>query len=342
MIVRSKNFRLKLAEILKDELPLDSYNETEVATLKLIQSWYGNKASFTHQTSGSTGFPKAIEISRDKVLMSAKATLSAIDPDGKIKTSLLCLSPSHIGGAMVVYRAIIYDHDLTIVSPSSNPLKEMDATESFDLASLVPIQFKEMKPYEFERFRTILIGGAPMPVMAHEASSRIYATYGMTETVSHIALRKLEEDWFVTTGDTVVEAHKDHTLMIKGPITDHEWLHTHDIAEVKSNSTFRWIGRKDFIINSGGIKVNPEQIELQLKEQISGDFVISWIPDSNLGQQVVLIANGEEMPLDMHGIDPYHQPKRCFWNRTVMRTASGKVDRLGTQKLLLNSIGKKT
>ncbi|MEQ9007823.1 MAG: AMP-binding protein [Ekhidna sp.] len=300
--------------------------------MKLIHSWHSGQQSFTHQTSGSTGRPKKIEISREKIELSARATLAFIDPKGMIKTSLLCLNPAHIGGAMVIYRALIFNQDLTLTTPSSSLLSELEDNQMFDLVSMAPLQFKSLSKHEIERFKIILIGGAPMPIIKNEYATSIYSTYGMTETVSHIALRPIDKDIFKTTGDTTIKQGSDQSLSVKGSITDHKWLETNDIIEYVDRNSFKWIGRKDFIINSGGIKVNPEKIEDHLSSQFKKAFMVGYIPDANLGRRVVILSSENPKKIDFSGLNKYHIPKEIFWNQTIFQTESKKIDRRKTQE----------
>ncbi|WP_462249805.1 AMP-binding protein [Ekhidna sp.] len=337
MIIRSNNFVLKLEEILKDSLPTERYNEHENIVLNIIRSWFSNAKSFTHHSSGSTGRPKKIEISREKIEISTKATLDFIDPDNAVRSSLLCLDPSHIGGAMVVYRAMIANHDLYIIEPTSNIISIIGAS-SFDLVSMVPLQFKALTNSQIDQFGKILIGGAPMDSKNVKTSATIYSTFGMTETVSHIALRSLSEDVFTTTGDTIVRINQDDTLEIKGSITDAKWLKTNDIVEVINQKTFKWIGRKDFIINTGGIKVNPEEIEQVLNDQMNDDFIICSLLDSSLNRKIILVSSGPEKELDFSNLKKYHVPKELYFDQVIFKTPSGKLDRLKTQKVLEDSL----
>lgn len=332
MIVNSKNFVLKLEEILIDDLPTERYNESENIVLELIRSWHSGQKYFTHYTSGSTGRPKKIVISREKIQISAKSTLSAIDPNSKIKNALLCLNPLNIGGAMVVYRSLLYDHDLTIIEPSSNVMSALDKDRIYDLTSMVPMQYRNLSNDDLTRFKNILIGGAPMSVDKTVLNTNVYSTYGMTETVSHIALRKLSEEVFMTIGDTVVDINEKKTLKIKGSITDNQWLETNDIVDIQSDKTFKWLGRADFVINSGGIKINPEMVEAQLENQIKHAFIATSLPDDNLGRKLVLLIEGDNQTLDFSELDKYHQPKEVFFNQKIFKTANNKIDRLKTQE----------
>ncbi|WP_420578412.1 AMP-binding protein [Ekhidna sp.] len=300
--------------------------------MELIRKWHSGQKYFTHYTSGSTGRPKKIIISREKIELSVKSTLAFIDPKNAIKSSLLCLSPANIGGAMVVYRAIIFDHDLKIIEPTSNLQQAFKKGQYFDLASMVPLQFKNLSKKDISRFGTILIGGAHMPADMTNYDSNIYATFGMTETVSHIALRHINEELFITTGDTEVAATSDQTLKIKGSITGNKWLITNDIVKIHSNKQFKWIGRADFIINSGGIKINPEMIEAQLMSQIKCDFMAASLPDDKLGRKLVLLIEGGDQKLDFTSLGKYHQPREVFFNQQIFKTKTNKIDRLKTQQ----------
>ncbi|NQZ75678.1 MAG: AMP-binding protein [Ekhidna sp.] len=329
MNIKSKNFDLKIDEILKDDLDKTIFNDFEKKVISITKSWHSGKQSFVHMTSGSTGSPKRIKIKRSKIILSADATFDFIDPRRETKSSLLCLDPSFIGGAMVIYRAMHFDHDLYLMPPAELSFDKLPKG-TVDLASLAPIQYERLTIEEVDLFKIILIGGAPMPVYEKKSRAVVYSTFGMTETVSHIALRKLEESEFKTTGDTVISTQEDGSLSIKGSITDNNWLTTNDIIEEVSQNTFRWIGRKDFIINSGGIKINPEQVEDLLKTQIEDDFIISSLPDTRLGQKVILISSGGDKEISFSELPKYHQPKELFFNQTVYKTHSGKVDRVRT------------
>ncbi|WP_436516455.1 AMP-binding protein [Ekhidna sp. To15] len=298
--------------------------------MNIIRKWYSNAQFLTHQTSGSTGRPKKVNISREKIEISTRATMAYIDPEKSIKSSLLCLNPFHIGGAMVIYRSLICNHDLTIVEPSSD-ISEVLKKNHFDLVSLVPIQFNALTKSQLDQFGTILIGGAPIGVIDTESKSNIYSTYGMTETVSHIALRKINEEFFSTTGDTEVAYSRNNLLKIKGAITDNNWLTTNDVVEIQSNKLFKWLGRQDFMINTGGIKVNPEDIERQLNLVLEDEFIIGSLPDKQLGSKIVLISSGEEKTIDYSHLEKYHRPKANYFGQIIFRTESGKIDRRKTQ-----------
>ena len=340
MIIESANFKLKLEEFQKGHTFSPS-NETEEKVFWLVNRWMNRATDFNFSTSGSTGIPKKVRISREKIEYSVLSTFEAIDPKRAIKSALLCLDPGFIGGAMVVFRALIEDLDLYIIEPSSDVISALPADYQTDLVSMVPLQYEYLKPADVERFGTILVGGGALEIRPENdaSSANVYATYGMTETVSHIALRKANETLYSTVGDIKTRLSEDDCLEFKGKITDDKWLKTNDIAVLHSPSTFQWVGRKDFIINSGGIKINPETIEQKLSDQIEDPFIISYLPDPKLGQKVVLVlAEDKPETLQFDVLGKYEVPKSIYEQQTIFKTASGKIDRIKTQRELVESL----
>lgn len=340
MLIESANFKLKLEEILKVG-SISSSNETEEKVIWLAKKWISGTKSFKFKSSGSTGKAKEYQIQREKIVQSTEATFLTIDPGKDLKNTLLCINPDFIGGSMVVFRALIMNLNLYIIEPTIDVISQLPPDYQTDLTSMVPLQFKNLRRADLERFKTILIGGAPIELNEKLSSSTIYSTYGMTETVSHVALRKIQEPKFTTVGDTQVALGNSDCLRFKGEITDHKWLQTNDIGEVYSNRSFKWIGRKDFIINSGGIKINPENIENKLAEQLpNSEFVITSLPDFNLGEKVVLLINAKlkHDGLNFDHLEKYERPKQVFDNFELITTDSGKIDRIKTREKLLDSI----
>lgn len=338
VIIQFEKFQLKLDEIINDDFSLSKFNRIEFNVLKLITAWFSEQDQFVFKTSGSTGASKSIPIDRNKIIYSCQATFKAIDPDQKTTSSLLCIDPKYIGGAMVVLRACIMNHNLKVIEPSSNPLSSLEKEDAFDLTSMVPLQFQNSSPTDLNKVKNILIGGASFSnSIDPEIKSNVYFTFGMTETVSHFALRKMDQDSYYTTGDTLLAVDSDSALQVKGTLTDDLWLHTNDIVDLISNKKFRWLGRKDFIINSGGVKLNPESIESKLKNQIGTPFLISYIPHNQLGQQLVLVTEGAiDTPLDYTVLEKYEIPKLVIVCSEIPLTKNGKVDRVETQKMIMN------
>lgn len=333
MRIISKNLDLIIDEKIQGEIPpAEKLEEYEKTSLSILSGWINEHRSFSFTTSGSTGKPKQITLSREKIAYSARNTLDTIDPHHRLKNALLCLDPKFIGGAMVLFRAMITNMDVTIIPPSSNFAALQEA--SFDLVSMVPLQYQNLGPDELKKFKCILIGGGALPVMKGHKGVKAYVTYGMTETASNIALRTIDSDVFHILGDLSIK-EANGCLALKGTITDHQWIYTNDRVEVIDHNRFKWIGRSDFIINSGGIKYNPETIESKLKEQIHCPFIISSMPDSKLGERIILIVQSvQQLNPDFSKLSRYETPKEIYYVDQMVYTGSNKINRKATKALI--------
>ncbi|MEM6644377.1 MAG: O-succinylbenzoic acid--CoA ligase [Bacteroidota bacterium] len=343
MYIASKDYRLKLEDFVKNESIRGDASDISSRTHAQVKRWINGEETLIFKTSGSTGAPKTIKIDRQQILESTQSTFDFIDPKRLIRSSLLCLNPDLIGGAMVIFRALIMDLDLFIIEPRTEISPHLPPGFSTDLVSMVPMQFRALELEQIEKFTNILIGGAPMPVINPPVKeSKIYVTYGMTETVSHIALRSIDTEDFHTTGDTQVAVASDGCLQFKGKMTSQSWLKTNDYGEVKSHSKFQWLGRKDFVINSGGIKIHPEKVEQKLSHTISSNYLITSVPDQKLGEKIVLVQEGDDEGQDFTVLDRYERPKNVFDNFKLIYTESGKIDRIKTRQKLIDMIYKKS
>lgn len=311
---------------------------------QFVRAWLAPTPYVEVQTSGSTGQPKTILLEKSKMLQSAQMTCEyfALDQGQK---ALLCMSPKHIGGMMMVVRAFYAKLDLYVVKPQANPLK---ATEiNFDFASMVPYQAQTIfneNPKKLKQVKKLLIGGGMLSNKLEEAlvGLRInaYHSFGMTETISHFALRKLgTEDYFRCLPGISIKQAKNGTLQLKAPMFEDAIIETNDIIEYLSPTTFRWKGRLDFAIETGGVKVLPEVLEKELEKNIEQRFFITALPDEKLNNRVVLIIEGEKKNLPDNLFDnlpPYHRPKAVFFVDHFIETASGKIDRISTRARLID------
>jgi len=296
---------------------------------------------FSFQSSGSTGTPKKITLSKDQLIQSAKTTLSyfSIKPDARF---LLCIHPQFIGGAMQIVRAYINQGQLDVLTPQR--ILDLDHTK-YDLVSMVPLQlnklYKDLKSH-LNNFNHLLIGGAMLDPQLEEKIAadpliiaNIYTTYGMTETASHIAVKRLGSPIFKRIGHLKISKNNSSCLKIKGLITKNQWLQTQDIVELIDENTFKWLGRQDYVINSGGLKVHPENIEHHLNKQTNQSLMITFLPDEVLGQKVVLLLEGALIPtFDYSSLHPYEKPKKTLNIKKFIYTKNGKIDRKATQKLI--------
>jgi O-succinylbenzoic acid--CoA ligase len=333
----------ELVENNPDDLSADPVDRM---VLSYAKSWLTGVESFQFQTSGSTGRPKSILLTRHQLEYSARNTLHFLFGDDLPQRMLLCINPKYIGGKQVITRALISNADLWVMPPSSLPIPP--ESHEFDLVSMVPMQIQsiqEKQPSLLDRFKYIIIGGAPLSPSVEKSLSRhpgIYHTYGMTETASHVALRKVGEEYFKAIGDIEFQVDDLGALKLRGTVTLGEWLSTHDQV-VLHDEGFQWLGRSDWVINSGGVKLHPESIEGKIGKMTSkGRFVLTQVPDARLGQRLVLAS---EIPLlekiKTYGIlDPYEIPKDevviSDWPMTGEKTDRLAIQRLAEKELLKN------
>ncbi|RJE72657.1 MULTISPECIES: AMP-binding protein [Reichenbachiella] len=322
------------------------------ALFAFIEGWLSDQKTFHFQSSGSTGKPKKIEIKRRQIETSVFASARALSLSPKDRV-LLCLSPAYIASTMMMARALILDMDIYIEKPSANPLHLLD--HPIDFASFVPFQiYKMIEDRSFgqlEGIKNILIGGAPLSGEAFDILSslntNIYLTYGMTETVSHIALMKVQgksEDAYYDVIDGVkIGQDEAQCLNISGIITDNQRIQTTDVVQILSPKKFLWLGRADFVINSGGIKIHPEQLEKTIASLLpQTHYFISSVADTQLGSKCVLITEtaitdalfGQIQALITDQFSKHHSPKEQHTITPFITTESGKLNRKTTMQQL--------
>ncbi len=337
-------------------------NEVEsslVVALKFAWQWLRGKSQFEQLTSGSTGLPKTITIHREQMIASAQMTVSKLELN-QHDSSLLCLSAEYIGGKMMVVRSLLANMDLVLIRPTSNLLPYLPFLPTF--TALVPLQIQtlleEGASEQLNRMKAIIIGGAPVSSslekqISTSLTTSVYSTYGMTETVSHIALRQLSPPnaraYFEVLGSTQIVTDERGCLKIRGKVTRGKWLTTNDLVEIKSNHQFRWLGRYDSVINSGGVKVVPEEIEKVLepilrKQNFTGRYLVSSLPDKKFGERVILLIEGDAISGEVEKtilkeaaqqLSPYQLPKAIHYLPQFAETSTGKLQRGRSQALLI-------
>jgi O-succinylbenzoic acid--CoA ligase len=317
------------------------------------KDWLDGKDHFVQATSGSTGVPKLQEITRQQLMASATATGAFFGVNSEFKL-LCCLNPAYIAGKMMLVRAMIWDCEITLVEPNANPLASQE--ESFDLVAMVPLQIETSlsSPSSLEKLKaiqTVLIGGAPLSDSLQMALSKegiaAWQTFGMTETVSHIALAP------IGTGELIYEAlpgveigiSENQCLWIQSAMSGSEKIETNDVIELRLKNTFVWLGRVDFVVNSGGIKLFPEQLEKKINAWMTDKY--PGVPhfffgeaDDQLGQRLVLYLEGEPSQFNLEAMEEgmkkilgkYEVPKKINWLPRFTYTESGKINRPETAK----------
>ncbi|MDR0429938.1 MAG: AMP-binding protein [Tannerellaceae bacterium] len=302
----------------------------------------------TVQTSGSTGMPKQLIVKKEQMIQSARQTCAFLRLKKKDK-ALLCMSLQYIGAKMMVIRSLIAGLELIVREPSGHPMADVDMP--IDFAAMVPLQiFNSLQvPEEKERLlqvKKLIIGGGMIdPLLEKELKSfpnEVYSTYGMTETLSHIALRQIngqDASSFYTPFPSVnLTLSIDGTLVVNAPLICDEPLVTNDIAEINPDGSFRILGRKDNVINSGGIKLQIEAIEEKLKPILTRPFAITFVPDMKLGEAVVLLIEGidhmeEIKKLVVDALPKYEQPRHIYFVETIPITGNSKIGRKACKEL---------
>jgi O-succinylbenzoic acid--CoA ligase len=334
-------------------------NNFEKASLDFILNWIKGKEVFILNTSGSTGAPKSITVTRNQLKASAQLTIDALHLK-KNQTALICLDTRYIAGIMMIVRSLEAAMNMILVEPVSNPLALVDEDIPIDFTALVPLQVDTIlnspNRKQFEKIKSILIGGAAVNQRTiHELKAlpcTCYVTYGMTETLSHIALQKLNgtdaQDNFEALPGIALSKDERGCLVIHAPHVSDQPIVTNDLVEFLTPLTFRWLGRADTIINTGGVKVIPEKIESSIElildeSKISRRFFIAGLPDPTFGQSVTLIMEGDALPLHQEGLlrkkimefpDRYERPKSIRYVSEFVNTDTGKVNKLKTIALL--------
>lgn len=280
---------------------------------EFLAEWHNDNPRILVHTSGSTGKPKPLMVEKQRMLNSARITCDflGLKPGD---TALLCMSLNYIAGKMMVVRSIERDLRLTSVRPSSHPLAD-DALPSFTFAAMVPMQVYHtlQQPQERERLmriRHLIIGGGAisdeLAQMIKTLPNAVWSTYGMTETLSHIALRRLNGPdatlWYTPFDGVGISLNADGCLVIDAPEVCAEPLVTNDIALLRTDertgkTLFRIKGRKDNVVCSGGIKIQIEEVEEALRPHLQAPFMIIKRQDEVLGERAVLLTESADLPL---------------------------------------------
>lgn len=305
-----------------------------------LDEWNNPKDTVEVQTSGSTGVPKCIRVEKQRMLNSARITCDFLGLKSG-DTALLCMPLDYIAGKMVVVRSIERQLRLTTVEASGHPLKNI--TNSFDFAAMVPMQVYNSLQVaeEREKLRTIkhlIIGGGPIDNdLQQQLSSfpnNVWSTYGMTETLSHIALRRLNGEnaslWYTPFSTVSISLNANGCLVIEAPLVHEGRLETHDRAEIRDGK-FRILGRLDNVINSGGIKIQAEEVEEMLRPHIKMPYLISKCSDEKFGEVVVLLTECPDLSLAKeiccNVLPKFWQPKHYLYTSHIPLTGTGKPAR---------------
>ena len=333
-----KNFKLAgelhssndLIESLKDNT--DYYN--------FLTSWFDENDFILVKTSGSTGTPKEIKLKKIDLISSSKLTADYFNlkPGDKV---INCLPVEYIAGKMMLVRSLVLGLDLYLFPVNSSPIKQIQ--KNYDLIAFTPMQLENSILF-IDRIKNVLVGGSAVNENLKQKilniNTNVYETYGMTETITHVAVRNLSmgEKEFTTLPGIEI-GKRDNCLFIKPNHLTIEMVQTNDIVEFTNKNQFLLIGRRDFIINSGGVKLNPEFIEKKLAKYISADFVISSIDNSKFGEVVALVFK-KNIPDNYNKafthLSKYEIPKEVLVIENFPEN-NGKINRVKIRSIINNS-----
>lgn len=318
-----------------------------------LNHWFDNNSFIEVKTSGSTGIPKNIHLKKQAMVNSAKATGEYFKLFDKT-TALLCMSAKFIAGKMMLVRALTLGWELDAVIPISNPLKNQP--KNFDFCAMVPLQVAASIK-DLHKIKTLIVGGGAvsddLKNKLQSIDTNVFATYGMTETITHIAVQKLnhfkidtKQSHYELLPNITVSVDYRGCLVIDAPLICDEKVVTNDLVELVSETQFKWLGRFDNVINSGGIKISPEVIESKIAAVMKCPFFIGAESDFKLGEKVVLVL--ESYPLDEEQkialvkqlttvLTKYEMPKTLYFIDKFILTETKKIQRKQTLDLIVSN-----
>ncbi|WP_286968831.1 AMP-binding protein [Flavobacterium sp. UBA4854] len=295
--------------------------------------WFDKKDYIEMTTSGTTGLPKLVRLQKQAMIQSALATGDFFDlkPGDK---ALLCLPTQFIAGKMMLVRSLILGLELDVVSPSLHPLA-LNST-MYDFVAMVPLQVQNSIE-GLSKVRKLIIGGAKLDSALEEKllplKTEIYETYGMTETITHIAAKRLGDSVFSILPNVKISQDDRQCLVIHVATISDEPIVTNDLVELLNEQQFKFLGRIDNVINSGGVKLIPEQIEAKLIGKINNRFFVTGLPDTTLGEKLVLVIEGEKQEFAPDFFDilgKYEKPKEIVFVSKFKENENGKLLRKPT------------
>ncbi|MBE98673.1 AMP-binding protein [Flavobacterium coralii] len=330
------SFKLNGFHLTEDDLCRIAYSfikegePFERAVGDFLLDWFDKNDYIVMQTSGTTGEPKPIRVEKQAMVNSALATGAFFDLDPGIKV-LHCLPTQYVAGKMMLVRAFILGWELDLAEPTSYPLRRADAV--YDFSAMVPLQAQHSLD-KLHKVKKLILGGAKvssaLAAQLQQIPTEIYETYGMTETITHIAAKRVGEEAFTVLPNINVSEDERHCLVIDAYTLCNEPVVTNDVVKVISDNQFIWLGRYDNVINSGGVKLFPEQIEEKLSAYIDRRFFVKGVPDEELGEKLVLVVEGDayDIPASVFKkLGKFEKPKEIVFVEKFAETNSGKVIR---------------
>ncbi len=344
--------RRSLLRLCSDNAWPDPSKIETAGIFKFICDWLNENNYITISTSGSTGDSKKIRLLKKNMIQSALLTQQFFKLDENT-TTLLCLPSGYIAGKMMIVRAFVTGYNLITASPAANPFKSI--RQHIDFAALTPFQlYHSLGDIRRLHIRQIIVGGGEMSFELEKKithiNSEIHATYGMTETCSHVALRKANgidaTDIYAALKGISFGQDERKCLVINAPKLSEHQIITNDVVQLIDDGHFRWLGRYDNVINTGGVKIFPEAVEKKLYGIINRPFFISSMADPELSEKVVIVIEGTRFTTDQKyrlaeqfkaRLDRYENPKEFFYTEHFVYSESGKILRKKTMQQIRQS-----
>jgi len=306
-----------------------------------LLQWQDSSTSVALKTSGSTGVPKTIIMEKQAMVNSAIATGEHFNLQPS-NTALFCLPAHYIAGKMMLVRALVLGLELDSIEPKSH--LKIDINKHYFFTAMVPLQL-EKNIDNLKNIKTVIVGGAKvssaLTSKIKDLKIAVFETYGMTETVSHIAVKQLnnvsKQTHFKTLPNIKISQNAKNCLIINAPRISKNQIVTNDVVKIHSKTEFEWLGRADTIINSGGVKIFPEQVENILNNKISSRFFIASEEDKTLGEYVILIIENDKIEITdalFSELNSFSKPKKTYFLDKFVETPSGKIQRKKTLQLL--------
>lgn len=307
--------------------------------LQFLQRWENN-LNFSIHSSGTTGDPQLHTFEKDQLIQSAQASITALDLKYQTR-ALLCLPLTSVGGLMLMARSLVADFDLFLTTPTSRPLKDLSV--SIDFIAMVPTQLQQSLTHDLQQLKKIskiLVGGgalsAEQVLACQKAQLEVWQSYGMTETLSHVALRKVSptETPYFEALPGITFSQENDCLCIHYPHLYPNGLRTKDLVQLHNSTQFTWLGRADHAINSGGFKIIPEFLEAKLAPYFSIPFFITGLADPKWGERVVIVFETTSKP-DVSVLNTLQLPAA---EKPRQYACIPHFERTDTQKIRRNAI----
>jgi len=350
-----KSFKLNGKSFLSEDELIDFSKTISNSVVTFLTDWFNTNDFVIVKTSGSTGKPKPIALKKEFMKNSALATGKFFSLKENT-TALLCLSTDYIAGKMMLVRALILGWQLDVVRTDSTPLKGIK--KQYDFSAMVPLQLRNSLN-DVHKVDKLIIGGGVVSndliSAIQNISTKVFATYGMTETITHIAVKRLnnftpllgettKQSCYETLPNVKITVDVRNCLLIEAPKVSSEKISTNDVVSMISENEFDWLGRYDNVINSGGIKLHPEKIEEKLSKILTSRFFVIGVPDAILGEKLILIIenvlSGETQEhfltriKEESSLTKFEIPKNIYFLPQFIETETKKIQRKNTLNLI--------